>query len=65
MNFYGIIKSFDTNTTIEYWFYKNRKREDTMKTNNSKQQLQQKKQNQSVKKDSGNPKLDGQNRPST
>ena len=36
-----------------------------MKTNNSKQQLLQKKQNQSVKKDSGNPKLDGQNRPST
>src|SRR6478752_6735973 len=51
VNFYGIIKSFDTNTTIEYWFYKNRKREDTMKTNNSNQQLQQKKQNQTVKKE--------------
>ena len=65
MKFYGIISSFDTNTTIEFWFYKNNKKGDTMKTNNSKQQDQQKKQNQSVKKNSGNPKLDGENRPST
>lgn len=36
-----------------------------MKTNDSKQQIQQKKQNQSSKKDSGNPKLDGENRPAT
>ena len=36
-----------------------------MKTSNSKQEIQQKKQNQSVKKDIGNPKLDGENRPST
>ena len=36
-----------------------------MKPNESKQQIQQKKQNQSVKKNSGNPKLDGENRPST
>lgn len=36
-----------------------------MKSTNSKQQSQQKKQNQSVKKASGNPKLDGENRPST
>ncbi len=36
-----------------------------MKSSNSKQELQQKKQNQSVKKQSGNPKLVGENRPST
>jgi hypothetical protein len=39
----------------------------SMKTNNSKQQMQQEKQNhsQSVKRQTGNPKLDGENRPST
>lgn len=36
-----------------------------MKISNSKQEIQQKKQNQSVKKDIDNPKLDGENRPST
>lgn len=36
-----------------------------MKINNSKQEKLQNKQNKSVKKEIDNPKLDGENRPST
>lgn len=36
-----------------------------MKISNSKQEIQQKKQNQFVKKEIDNPKVDGENRPAT
>ncbi len=65
MHISGIFNPFDTNTTTEISIHNHKKRMMYMKSSNSKQELQQKKQNQSVKKQSGNPKLDGENRPST